>query len=291
MSLDECDKIFTRVREARSLSEACHALERLFDLYSLLNIELLSKDVYWRARNTEKDPWPCIKNMLYPPPENAELGRLNDKNVPCLYAATRIETALQEINAKEGDLIQLVGLKVKPEAGIRVAVIGEFFHVYKKGYLRLIGVDPGGTIGRLLNSKSPREGMRILYVDAFLSGLLAEANADENEYIHSRSIASMIYREPETDGIMFPSVRDELGMNLALRPIAVNSKMRTVCCIHVKVTRVREFGFIEYDVISEVENILSDDSFSWATPRSSIRRYFNLTKEESETGVRDSNIL
>lgn len=290
MNLDECDKIFARVRAAASPSEVCHALEALFDWYELLNLELVSGEVFWRARLTGEHPWPCIEKMVYPRPEHAGLNRLNDKNAPCLYAATRIETALQEIEANEGDFVQLVGFKVEPRAEIRVAVIGELLHIYKKGYLRLTGTDPGGSIVRLLNSKGQRRGVQILYIDAFLSALLADENAKSDEYIRSRSIASMIHRDAKTDGIMFPSVRDELGMNLALRPAAVDSKMRAVCCIHVRITRIRAFGFIEYDVISEAERMLADGRFSWAAPISGQRRrYFNLTKEEYEAALHGSH--
>jgi hypothetical protein len=100
----------------------------------------------------------------------------------------------------------------------------------------------------------------------------------------------MIYRNEDIDGIMFPSVRDALGMNIALKPTAADSKIHAVCCLHVKVTRVRSFGFIEYEVIGEAERITTDGSFVWAKPLPfPRRRFFNLTKEEYEAAVRNAN--
>ena len=100
----------------------------------------------------------------------------------------------------------------------------------------------------------------------------------------------MIYRNKDINGIMFPSVRDPLGMNIALRPMAFDSKMQPVCCSHTKITRVRSFGFIEYEVITEAEQISRDGMFVWTDslppPR---RRFFNLTREEYEAAVRHSN--
>ena len=290
MNFDECDKIFARVRDAATASEVCHGLDALFANYELLNIEILSGSDYWRARLTGEHPWSFLNEMIYPPPEQAGLNRLNDRNVPCLYAAKCIETALQEIEVNEGDLVQLVGFRVKPEAGIRIAVIGELLHVYKRGYLNLTGIDPGGSIGKFLNGMDQWRAQQVLYIDAFLSKLLADENAKSDLYIRSRSIAAMIYRNMETDGIIFPSVRDPLGMNIALRPATVDSKMRAVCSIHVRITRIRAFGFIEYEVISEVERTLPDGRFSWVAPNSSLRRrYFNLTKKECETALHSSH--
>ena len=94
--------------------------------------------------------------------------------MPCFYAATREETALLEIGAKEQDLVQLVGFRAKLETPIRIAVIGEYQHVQKTGYLRLTGNDPDWLISRFLNSQGIEEGRRRLYIDTFLSHLLAD---------------------------------------------------------------------------------------------------------------------
>ena len=89
----------------------CHALQPLFDQYEVVSIELNRGSVFWRARFTEQSPWPSVAQMGYLPAEHTKPGRLNDENTPCLYAATREETALQEIGAKENDLVQLVGFR------------------------------------------------------------------------------------------------------------------------------------------------------------------------------------
>ncbi len=290
MNLDECDRLFCHVRAESSAAAICHALQPLFDLYEVISIELNRGSVFWRARLTGQEPWPAVTQMGYPPAEHTKAGRLNDDRTPCLYAATREETALIEVGAKAGDLVQLVGFRARLETPIRIAVIGELLHVQKTGYLRLTGSDPSKSLNQLLNSQGVEKGRRLLYIDAFLSNLLADAEARDSGYARSRAVASMLYRDPNVDGIIFPSVRDSLGMNIALQPVPVDSKIQAVCCLHVKVTRVRAFGFIEYEVIREAVRVLPDGVFVWAEPLSPTRRrLFNLTKEEFEEATRNAN--
>lgn len=292
MNLDECDRIFALVHRASSSPEVCHALQPLFDHYEVLNIELNRGAVFWRARFAENSPWGAVAEMGYPRAKSAKPGRLNDENTPCLYAATRAETGLQEIRAKENDLVQLIGFRAKLETPIRIAVIGELLHVHKTGYLRLTGNDPGKSMSRYLNNQGAERGRRLLYIDAFLSHLLAEAEETNSGYVRSRAVASMVYRNADIDGIMFPSVRDALGMNIALQPTPADSKVHPVCCLHVRVTRVRAFGFIEYEVIAEAERITTDGMFVWAKPLPPPRRrFFNLSKEEYEVATRNANDL
>jgi RES domain-containing protein len=283
-----CDQLFARVRAESSLSAVRRALQPLFDQYDVISIELNRGSLFWRARYTEQEPWPTVAHVSYPPPEHARPGRLNDENTPCLYAATREETALHEIGAKEGDLVQLVGFRAKLETPVRIAVIGELLHIHKTGYLRLTGSDPGGSLSQFLNGQGIESGRRLLYIDAFLSSLLPDTEAKNSDYIRSRAVASIIYLNPNIDGIIFPSVRDPLGMNIALQPKPVDSKIHVACCLHVRVNRIREFGFIEYEVIREAVRLSPESAFEWAEPISQVRRrYFNLTKDEYDIAIQN----
>jgi hypothetical protein len=290
MTLDECDLLFAEVLSASTPPEVCYALEILFSHYEIVNIELNRGTIFWRARPSEKHPWTTVAQMGCPPIESTKSGRLNDEGAPCLYAATRKETALLEIGAQEGDIVQLVGYRAKLESPIRIAVIGELHHVHKTGYLRLTGSDPGRSINRYLNDQGIEHGRRLLYIDSFLAHVLADAEEKDNGYVRSRSVAAMIYRNRATDGVIFPSVRDVLGMNISLQPASVDAKIHAVSCMQVQVKRVRKFGFVEYEVIQEAERLLSDGTFVWVKPLPAThRRFFNLTKEEYEAAIRNAD--
>ncbi len=289
MTLDECDNAIARIRRTTHPAEACHALEPIFDYYEVMNIELGRDSVFWRARPAEASPFQSLKEMTYPPPPYAKLGRLNDDKSPCLYAATREETALLEIGAAHDSYVQLIGFKVKPSAAIRVALIGELLHVYRTGYVRLTGTDPDRTLNRYLNEKGLETGRRVLYIDAFLAHLLGDPEAKNQDYARTRALASMVYRRKEIEGIMFPSVPAPLGMNLALKPDSTDKNLHPVCCLHARISRTRQFGFIEFQVIHEAEGMDSDGKFVWTKAVDpSKRKYFNLTKQEYEEAKRRS---
>lgn len=289
MTLDECDKAFARIRSTTLPAEVCHALEPIFDYYEVMNIELGRDSVFWRARLAEANPFGSLNEMTYPPAPYAKLGRLNDDKSPCLYAATREETALLEIGAAQDTYVQLIGFKVKPNAAIRVALIGELLHVYKTGYPRLTGTDPGRTFHRYLNDKGWERGRRLLYLDAFLAELLGDPEAKNQDYARTRALASMVYRRKEIEGIVFPSVPAPLGMNLALKPDSTDKNLQPVCCLHARITRTRQFGFIEFQVIHQAERMDFEGEFTWTKSEdSSTRRFFNLTKEEYEEAKRRS---
>jgi RES domain len=287
MTFDECDHQFEKVRAASSLSEACFALEPLFDAYEVVSIELArGNSIFWRARIAESCPWTSIEKMGCPPAQQVVVGRLNDRYIPCFYSATRENTALAEISVKEGDFVQLAGFRPMVETPIRVAVIGDLYHTYKTGYLRITGSDPGLSVNRYINELGKESGERILYIDAFLASLLADTNARKINYILSRAIGSMIYRNTDIDGIFFPSVRDSLGMNLVLKYSSFDSKVLPVCCIHSRVNKLRSFGFIDYDVLQDVEQISDEGGLVWLKSQDKfIRRFFNLTKEEYDSAL------
>jgi RES domain-containing protein len=221
--------------------------------------------------------------MRYPPSHAVKVGRLNDHGSRCFYAATTENTALAEIGLHEGDFVQIAGFRVKPGAGIRVAVVGELFHVHKTGYLRIVGTDPGGSMARYLNGLGIDQGKLVLYIDAFLSTQLEEVNAAERAYTLSRAIAAMIYRNAAIDGILFPSARDKHGMNLALRPNSFDEMVDQVRCVHVRITKLRLFGFVDFEVLQEATDVSPDGNLVWGAPGDPSRaRFFNLTPEEYE---------
>lgn len=282
MTLDQCEVLFRAISNAQSLPEACLHLTRLFEYYKLVTIEIgRGNNTYWRARVAGPEPWPTIADMGYPPQHVAKCNRLNDAGSPCFYGATREVTALCEIAVDAGQYVQLAGFRVFDETPIRIAVIGELFHVYKTGYLRLVGTDPDGAINRAINSYDRPHAESLLFIDAFLASLLADASARDKDYMLSRAIAAMIYRDEKVDGIMFPSVRDNLGMNIALRAGSFDEKLHAVCCFHARIKRIRPFGFIGYEVLREVERLDDDEMPVWLDATSqSIRRHFNLSKAE-----------
>lgn len=286
MSLSQYDALFTNVRQAKSVQDACYALSPLFDQYKVISLGLTRGSIFWRARPCGSSPWATVAEMGPPPANKTVIGRLNDDSRPVLYAAVKEDTALAEVYAAPGQLFQLIGYRVLLDEEIVLAVIGEMMHVYKLGYMRFTGSDPDSTLAGLINQLGTVHGKQLLYIDAFLHQILADPKARDNQYILSRAVAAMILRDAKIDGIAYPSAQDPLGYNITLKPQIAEKKIHPSSCFQCRINEVREFGFVEYSVLQEAERLDEAGHFIWQPPLSSgHRRFFNLTELEYKIGM------
>jgi hypothetical protein len=288
MTLDDCEEIFSKALLSKSESEFVYEIDPLWSYYELLSVELGRGSIFWRARPVEEKIYPSVADLKYPPKNAARLNRLNEKGVSCFYAAKNIETALAEIDAQEGQIIQVAGYRILPNSGLRLALIGEYAHVQKAGYISLSGTDPDRTISRLMNSKPIHEALRYLYIDKFFSNILTDENARNEGYLKSRTLGGIIYSKINVDGIAFPSVKDKGGFNVAIKPEGFEEKMHNASCLVIEIMRKRKFGVLEYRLIKSAQRIDDDGSFYWMpedTPPG-IMGVYGMTKDEYEFAIK-----
>jgi hypothetical protein len=288
MTLDDCESIFHRALSSVSESAFCRAVEPLFKDYEILSLEFGRGSMFWRARSIESDVYPKLSDLDYPPPEHARLGRLNDRGVPCFYIAARTDTALAEIGVTEGQLVQLAGFRIKNESPIRLAVIGEYANVQKNGYMHFAGRDPDMTIAKILNSIPRQEALKKVYIDKFFASVLADPDASANGYMFSRALGQAIYSRIGADGIVFPSVKDRGGFNIAVRAEPSDRSFHNVSCLVVRIGKPRRFGLIEFTIVKTAERLDNDCNFIWleGVDSETIGMY-NMSKEEFDVASRN----
>jgi hypothetical protein len=288
MVLDDCEKIFHQALSSECESAFCHALDPLFKEYEILSLEFGRGSIFWRARLIEDEIYPNISDLDYPPPELAKQGRLNDLGIPYFYIAARKETALAEVGATEGQLVQLAGFRVKNESPIRLAVIGEYANVQKNGYMHFAGRDPNMAIAKILNAMPRQEALKKIYIDKFFASVLADPSASANGYMFSRALAQSIYSRVGAEGIVFPSVKDRGGFNVAVQAEPSDSSFRNVSCLVVRMGKPRKFGLIEFTVVKSAERLDDNWNFIWleGTDPDVIGMY-NMSNEEFEMASRN----
>ncbi|WDH50930.1 RES family NAD+ phosphorylase [Pseudomonas chlororaphis] len=281
LALDDCEALFNRALSCKTEAAFCHAIDPLFHEYEILSLALGRGSIFWRARVIEKDVYPNISDLDYPPANFAKQGRLNDKGIPCFYIAARKETAIAEVGATEGQLVQLAGFRIKSESPIRLVVIGEYANVQKNGYMHFAGSDPDMTIARTLNSMPHKEALKKIYIDNFFASVLADPNASENGYLFSRALGQAIYSRNNSQGIVFPSVKDRGGFNLAIQAAPSDESFHNVCCIVARSGKPRLFGLIDFSVVKSAERLDEDWNFIWQRENNSKSMgMYNLSKEE-----------
>lgn len=288
MTLDGCEEIFHQALSSESEAAFCHAVDPLFDEYEILSLQFGRGSIFWRARIVENEIYQNISDLDYPPARCARQGRLNDHGSPCFYIAARKETALAEVGATEGQLVQLAGFRIKNESPIRLAVIGEYANVQKNGYMHFAGCDPDMTIARILNSMPRHEALKKLYIDKFFASVLANPDASSNGYVFSRALGRAIYSRISAAGIVFPSVKDQGGFNIAVQAEPSDRSFHNVSCLVVRAGKPRKFGLVEFEIVKSAERLDDDWNFIWlegANP--DVIGMYNMSKEEFDAASHD----
>lgn len=290
MTLDECEGIFDRALASASGEEFRHVIEPLFNEYEVLSLQFGRGSIFWRARLIEGVPYGNISELDYPHPEHVKQGRLNDHGCPAFYISARKETALAEVGAEEGWLVQIAGFRVLSESPIRLAVIGEYSNVQKSGYMHFAGRDPDMAIARILNSMSRQEALKRIYIDKFFASVLSDVNASDNNYMFSRALGQAIYARNDSEGIVFPSVRDRGGFNVGVKPDPSDKCFHNVSCLVVQMGKKRRFGLAEFKIIKSAARLDDDGGFIWMdndTPE--IIGIYNMSKDEYVVAASDPN--
>ena len=281
MTLDDLENIFDKAITSVSESEFCDVIAPLFKEYEILSLEFGRGSIFWRARLIDKEVYPNLSNLDYPPPERARQGRLNEAGVACFYIAASKETALVEIGATEGQLVQLVGFRVKNETPIRLAVIGEYANVQKNGYMHFAGQDPGMTIAKILNSIPMQEALKKIYIDRFFASVLADPDASTSGYLFTRALGKAIYSRIGAEGMVFPSVKDGGGFNVAVKAEPSDRSFHNVSCLVVRVGKPRRFGLTEFSIVKTAKHLDDEWNFVWlegADPETI--GIYNMSKDE-----------
>ncbi|MGR2738023.1 RES family NAD+ phosphorylase [Billgrantia sp. Q4P2] len=288
MLLDDCEKIFDQALSTESESAFCHAIDLLFKEYEILSLEFGRGSIFWRARPIENEIYSNISDLDYPPPQLAKQGRLNDFGTPCFYIAARKETALAEVGATDGQLVQLAGFRVINESPIRLAVIGEYSNVQKNGYMHFAGQDPDMEIAKILNAMPRQEALKKIYIDKFFASVLADPDASVNGYMFSRALAQSIYSRVGAEGIVFPSVKDRGGFNVAVQAEPSDRSFHNVSCFVVRMGKPRKFGLTEFEIVKSAERLDDDWNFIWMDGEDpNVVGVYNMSKEEFDMTSRN----
>lgn len=295
MDLDKCEFIFNTATTSKSEYDFYKSVEPLFDKYEIISIELGRGTIFWRARIIEDEIYKNLREIDYPPPEFAKQGRLNDRNQPCFYIATRPETALAEVNAQEGQNVQVAGFRIGMESTVRLAVIGEYSNVQKNGYMHFTGKDPQLSLSQMLNSMPREEAMLRLYIDRFFAHILRDPNASTNGYLLTRSLGKIIHSRVPIDGIVFPSIKDKGGFNIAIKAKPSDEKFLNVCCILATMGKKRQFGLIDYTIKKTAHSLDDKWNFVWhEDEHPEIMGMYNMNKDEyniASSNINDRNAM
>lgn len=288
LTLDAIDALVSEIREGDASKRAA-AIEKLVRIHEIINLELGRGSIFWRARLSQSSGFGNERDLSYPPHAFATAGRCNDPKEPSLYLSCRRETALSEIGVRAGDYVHASGYQIRPGAAVRVLSLGEQLHVQRRGTL-LMGSEPEAAraVSAILNGMDQERARMLVYLDSVLAGLLTEADGSTSSYEIQRAILRAINTKlPDLQGVLYPSTKDALGLNLAIRAGAADSTIESCCSMVLKINKVHSYGMFDLTVIRTADGVTADGDFVWsedAGPKGYV--LYRLTKEEAESEPR-----
>lgn len=214
------------------------------------------------------DGFSYINELYSPPPEITDIGRMNEKGKPMFYASFHIGTALAEINAKEGDFVQVAQFQLPKTsgAGIRCLAIGEVYNSYHG--TSTISQTMFDEIRQLIDrlGKNDIKGLlSYLYMDVLSADLLNDITASEKDYIYSRTLSRLLLQKlPDIDGLIFPSSKIKGAANITLRPESVLSKAQIVSSQVIKINRLYPYGLCDFEVVKQAKGESTSGRVIWS---------------------------
>lgn len=205
-------------------------------------------------------PYPTLHDMLNPPGEMSSFGRANTPGSPVVYSSWNIPTALDEIGAKSGDVVQVIGFNVVPGLELPMAIIGDLQRRYGSG--RALFPDGAGeTSLRKMLTKDPDAFVRCLYIDSLLSEIFSSVSDKHYQYRVSANVAESLYRQGLA--VLFPSVRLPHAMNLAYPRNLFDSHCQVLFAEMIQVEQFLGYGIYTLQVLASSSTFARDGSISW----------------------------
>jgi hypothetical protein len=103
-----------------------HYIQLVLESYQQFPVRYDHRQICFRARKCDESPvYGNVKQCLNPPGGARRFGRASRPNQEIIYSSWNIPTALDEIDAKEGDVVQVIGMNLRSSKSLLLHIIGD----------------------------------------------------------------------------------------------------------------------------------------------------------------------
>ena len=239
-------------------------LTRFLEVYGIHNFILGQGSPIFRARRCRSEKgFASLNDLIYPPRDITTVGRLNSAGDPIMYGSLRKETALEEIDVQEGELIQLVVFRIKKDTSVRCCIVGEVDRVQKMGR-SLLSEELGNNINNLLRKMPLNAGMSFIYADAFASSLLRDPDASANDYLYSRTLREVMFNKiPGLGAMFYLSIKTDLAINTAVLPQVVDNDLEVMGTSVVQINKKFDFNLYDFSILRNATKFGPNREILW----------------------------
>lgn len=251
MPLDQIEDLANQIKRSNDPKLIEDRLKKIVEQYDIVSFECKYSRPYFRARVVENSkPFSHVSELTYPPSNLVNEGRVNEKGDPFLYLSFNASTALAEIKAKEGDIVQISTFLPKSRPP-RAIMIGEYDRISKSNISFLPKLVP--YVKKILDDLEKKGNFHLhcfLYPDLFFDEILRMPNASKTKYVHSRILARLLLRKSKNfEGIMYHSIANTGSYNLAMPADKADELLKFEHTILVKVNKVFSYSMFDYEPV------------------------------------------
>lgn len=206
----------------------------------------------WRARKCNDKPngFDNIDDIMQPPAELTPNNRLNNAGEPMLYLSTGPHAVLSETHANIGDRFHIAGFKFKDNKSINCLSIGDISR-----YFKWQESTASKTLDKLIAETNPLDIDSLIFTDTFLASLLSDKNARDNDYIRTRILADLLFKNNNIDAITYPGVTSDQQKSFAIKPTVINNTFEIANTFVIKVTEKYLCGMYGFEITRQAKVI------------------------------------
>lgn len=219
---------------------------------AILILQHSTESILWRARKCNDTPngFDCIDDIMQPPAKFTPNNRLNNAGEPILYLSTGTHAVLSECHEEIDDIFHITGLKFRENKLLTYGSIGEISRYYKWQ-----NSTHAEVLDELIAETDPLSIDSLIFTDTFLASLLSDKNARERDYLHTRILADLLFKNNNIDAISYPGVESEQQQNFAIKPEVANDIFEITDTFVLKITEKYLCGMYGFEIIRKAETI------------------------------------
>lgn len=220
-----------------------------------------------RVRHLERSDIPLRANELgaREPEKTSDYGRCHWPGNPLCYCSLYDDTALAEIRAERGQRYVIATYQVKED--LIVLPIGELDLLRRTGETQL-GSDLPATREPYRRAAEGVDGNLKLLVDAFFADEFIKPANSPSDYKLTSALSDVLFDAAwasSLDAIHYPSVAFRAGSNFAIRPNAVEKKLKLLVD-ETKIVVVKDvlgYGIFETETEAALKSVSDLGELDW----------------------------
>lgn len=228
-----------------------------------------------------------VRQMAYPPTSKVGLQRCNFPGQQILYASSTLDTSLLEIQfTPERPCAIVTQFRLKAGCNLSLLPIGELDHYRRHRRTRLGTPGLDEQLNQIVEPLGHYDRIAHEFVDAYLADFMSRTPhhlTERNLYEVTARIANAFLMQDDVDGLIYPSVKRQGGLNYAIKPDVFDKKFEPV--VFALTTQVKEYGYglFEYYEHARGTQLTESGDFIWHTnPRFNARMTMPLSAERDD---------